>query len=112
MIASSPTITIVRPQYAGDARSQIGEAVEHQPDAEDARKEPRPVHQQTAGKHDSHARVKRRGQSSQRNNRMLQEAQCSKKGAPRPLAKLLIHHESRAARWAFLNLKFEERQKA
>src|SRR5438477_1144154 len=39
-------LLVLRPQYAGDTRSQIGEAVEHQPDAEDARKEPRPVHQQ------------------------------------------------------------------
>src|SRR5439155_10200248 len=41
---------ILRPQYTGDARSQIGEAVEHQPDAENARKEPRPVHQQAERK--------------------------------------------------------------
>jgi hypothetical protein len=34
---------------------------------------------------------------------MQPEAQRSKKGAPRPLAKLLIHHDSWAARWAFLN---------
>ena len=31
------------------------------------------------------------------------KAQRSKKGATRPLAKLLIHHDSWAARWAFLN---------
>jgi hypothetical protein len=44
-----------------------------------------------------------REQSPQQNNRMQPEAQRSKKGAPRPLAKLLIHHDSWAARWAFLN---------
>src|ERR1700692_4960185 len=44
------SLLIVRPQYDGDTRSQIGEAVEHQPDAEHARKEPRPVHQQAEGK--------------------------------------------------------------
>src|SRR5439155_17989094 len=43
-------LLIVRPQNTGYARSQIGEAVEHQPGAEDARKEPRPVHQQAEGK--------------------------------------------------------------
>lgn len=39
---------------------------------------------------------------------MQQEAQRSKKGAPRPLAKLLIHHDSWAARWVFLNLMIVE----
>jgi hypothetical protein len=33
-------LLILRPQHAGDARSQIGEAVQHQPDSENARKEP------------------------------------------------------------------------
>src|SRR5207247_8038133 len=33
-------LLVLGPQYAGDTRSQIGEAVEYQPDAEDARKEP------------------------------------------------------------------------
>lgn len=33
-------LLILRPQDAGDAESQISEAVEHQPDAEDPWKEP------------------------------------------------------------------------
>lgn len=43
-------LLVLRPQHAGDARSQIGEAVEHQPHAEDARKKPRSVHQQAERK--------------------------------------------------------------
>src|SRR5579864_6491537 len=44
------SLLVVRPQYAGDALGQIRKAVEHQTDAKDARKEPRPVYQHSEGK--------------------------------------------------------------